>query len=89
MLLMQLETKAVTAGVLNALGDVLAQLTVDRDKPFDWKRLGIFTFLGVALIGPALHAWYGVLGKLVTATGSKGQLGLVLGSSVACSDQVF
>lgn len=55
------------------MGDLLAQLTVDADKPFDWKRLGIFTFLGVALVGPALHAWYGVLGRLVTSTGSKGE----------------
>ncbi|KAK2076102.1 hypothetical protein QBZ16_001438 [Prototheca wickerhamii] len=71
---MQLSTKSITAGVLNAMGDLLAQLTVDADKPFDWKRLGIFTFLGVALVGPALHAWYGVLGRLVTSTGSKAGL---------------
>ena len=64
------------------MGDLLAQLTVDADKPFDWKRLGIFTFLGVALVGPALHAWYGVLGRLVTSTGSKGEacVGVCLGA---------
>lgn len=27
---------------------------------------------GLALIGPALHFWYGSLGSLVTATGTTG-----------------
>jgi len=42
----QVRTKAVTAGFLNAFGDVLAQFAFNEEgQAFDWKRLGIFTFL--------------------------------------------
>lgn len=41
----QLATKAVSAGVLNGVGDAIAQLIFEKDGKFDWKRLGIFTFL--------------------------------------------
>lgn len=77
-------TKSVTAGVLNGLGDVLAQVTVDKHRDFDFKRLAIFAFLGVAMIGPMLHAWYGVLGRVVTSTGPKaGLMRMVLDQFVA------
>lgn len=62
-------TKSVTAGILNGVGDVIAQCTVDRDKPFDMKRLSIFTFVGVVMVGPALHAWYSALGRLASVGG--------------------
>lgn len=35
-------------------------------------RLARNSSQGLALIGPALHAWYGSLGRIVTATGTKG-----------------
>ena len=39
-------TKAVTAGILNGFGDILAQISFSQEgQGFDWKRLGIFTFL--------------------------------------------
>jgi hypothetical protein len=38
-------TKAWSAALLNALGDVLAQKVVDKNDTLDWKRLGIFTVL--------------------------------------------
>lgn len=41
----QVFTKAWSAALLNALGDILAQLVVDKKDKLDWKRLGIFTFL--------------------------------------------
>lgn len=72
---LQIATKAVTAAALNALGDVLAQVAFGDGAPFDWKRLGIFTLLGLGLIGPVLHVWYGSLSRLVTATGTLGALG--------------
>jgi len=73
---LQIATKAVTAAVLNALGDIIAQLIFCEDgENFDYKRLGIFSFLGLALIGPALHFWYGSLSRIVTATGTLGALG--------------
>lgn len=41
----QVTTKAVTAALLNGLGDVVAQLLFEKGQSFDWKRLGIFSFL--------------------------------------------
>lgn len=38
-------TKAWSAALLNALGDILAQKVVDKNEHLDMKRLGIFTFL--------------------------------------------
>jgi hypothetical protein len=42
---MQVFTKAWSAALLNALGDILAQKVVDKNDKLDFKRLGIFTFL--------------------------------------------
>ena len=41
----QVLTKAWSAALLNALGDILAQKVVDKNEKLDMKRLGIFTFL--------------------------------------------
>ena len=41
----QVFTKAWSAALLNALGDILAQLVVDKKDKLDYKRLGIFTIL--------------------------------------------
>ena len=41
----QLLTKAWTAGLLNALGDGVAQKFVEKNDSMDLKRLGIFAFL--------------------------------------------
>ena len=48
---MQVFTKAWSAALLNALGDILAQKVVDKNDKLDFKRLGIFTFL----VSNALH----------------------------------
>lgn len=80
-----LPTKMVTSGLLNALGDVFAQFAFDEaaKKGVDWRRAGIFTFLGSFLVGPCLHFWYGALGKIVTAQGSaKAFISLVLDQGV-------
>ena len=42
---MQVLTKAWSAALLNAIGDILAQKVVDKNDKLDMKRLGIFTFL--------------------------------------------
>ena len=42
------------------------------EKGTDWRRAGVFTFLGAVLVGPALHLWYGSLSKIVAATGATG-----------------
>ena len=41
----QVLTKAWSAALLNAIGDILAQKVVDKNDKLDMKRLGIFTFL--------------------------------------------
>ncbi len=41
----QVLTKAWTAALLNAVGDILAQTAVERNERLDLKRLGIFSFL--------------------------------------------
>jgi hypothetical protein len=58
-------TKVITAGGIAAFGDINCQLFIESDKPFSFKRLGIFTFLGGVLVAPVLHVWYDVLGKYI------------------------
>ena len=70
-------TKAITAAVLNGVGDIIAQLWLDGGK-LNWKRLGVFSFLGLVLIGPALHVWYGTLIRLVPSQGSFGAIGRLM-----------
>lgn len=43
--LLQLFTKAWTAGLLNGLGDLVSQKFVEKNDDLDLKRLGIFTLL--------------------------------------------
>ena len=38
-------TKALTAALMNAAGDLFAQLFVEKNSDVDWKRLGTFAFL--------------------------------------------
>ena len=70
-------TKCVTSGILNAAGDLFAQFMFEdaANKGCDWKRAGVFTFLGAALVGPCLHFWYANLNKIVLATGAVGYRG--------------
>ncbi|CAN1337533.1 Protein sym-1 [Linum perenne] len=65
-------TKAVTSGLLNFLGDVICQLVIDKAPSLDFKRTSRFAFLGLVLVGPALHFWYLYLSKLVTIPGAAG-----------------
>ena len=70
-------TKSLTAAFLNGVGDIIAQLWLDGGN-IDLKRLGIFSFIGLVLIGPALHVWYGSLSRIVTAAGSAGAIGRLM-----------
>lgn len=77
--LLQLEknplvTKAITSGLLNGVGDAIAQLSFS-DEDFNWKRFAIFQLLGFVLIGPALHVWYGALARMFSAPGTSSALG--------------
>jgi protein Mpv17 len=51
-------TKAVTAALLNLVGDLICQLTINKTSSLDKKRTLTFTFLGLGLVGPTLHFWY-------------------------------
>jgi hypothetical protein len=65
-------TKAITAALLNFLGDIFCQLVIDKSGKVDVKRTATITFLGFILVGPTLHTWYLALSKIVTATGFTG-----------------
>ncbi|CAA0403727.1 hypothetical protein AtNW77_Chr5g0104191 [Arabidopsis thaliana] len=65
-------TKAVTAALLNLVGDLICQLTINKTSSLDKKRTLTFTFLGLGLVGPTLHFWYLYLSKVVTASGLSG-----------------
>ncbi|KAJ3684356.1 hypothetical protein LUZ61_013520 [Rhynchospora tenuis] len=65
-------TKAITSAILTLIGDLICQLVIDQVTKLDLKRTFVFTFLGLALVGPTLHVWYLYLSKLVTVTGASG-----------------
>ncbi|CAI9102886.1 OLC1v1001252C1 [Oldenlandia corymbosa var. corymbosa] len=67
-------TKAITSALLTFIGDLTCQLAVDQVPSLDWKRTFLFTFLGMALVGPTLHYWYLYLSKLVTKPGASGAI---------------
>ncbi|PVH61355.1 hypothetical protein PAHAL_3G016800 [Panicum hallii] len=67
-------TKAVTSAVLTLAGDLICQLVIDRVPELDLRRTFVFTFLGLALVGPTLHVWYLYLSKLVTISGASGAI---------------
>ncbi|CAM6058313.1 unnamed protein product [Sphagnum tenellum] len=65
-------TKAITAAILNFLGDFFCQLVIEKDGKVDVKKTAVITFLGLVLVGPMLHIWYLTLRKVFTAMGVKG-----------------
>lgn len=62
-------TKAITSALLNLFGDLVCQLMIEKSETVDLKRIGIFTLLGLVLVGPTLHFWYLTLSKLVPGPG--------------------
>jgi hypothetical protein len=65
-------TKAITAAILNFLGDFFRQLVIEKNGKLDVKQTAVITFLGLVLVGPMLHIWYLTLSKVFTAMGVKG-----------------
>ncbi|KAD4584058.1 hypothetical protein E3N88_21659 [Mikania micrantha] len=65
-------TKAITSALLTFIGDLICQVLIDKVPSLDLKRVSLFTFLGMVLVGPTLHFWYLYLHKLVTTTGAIG-----------------
>ena len=59
-------TKGVTSFLIVGGVDILTQTILEDGKDgFDFKRLGIMSLLGGALVGPALHFWYNALFRMI------------------------
>ena len=71
-----LVTKSITTAVLSLVADVICQKAFpnkassqgggkggegSREVGLDLQRVGKFTLLGLVLVGPSLHRWYGFL----------------------------
>ena len=67
-------TKAVTSGIITAAGDIGCQTLVEKKEKFDFKRFFMFSGLGLVLVGPTLHVWYGALNKFIPAQTTAGAL---------------
>lgn len=67
-------TKSATGGVLNAIGDSLSQLVIEKSgmHGFNRKRTVVFVLTGALLISPALHLWFSTLDRVVTLPGFAG-----------------
>ncbi|CAM9679690.1 unnamed protein product, partial [Ectocarpus fasciculatus] len=56
-------TKCVTSAAISAGADATCQYLESTKKKFDFARFGKFTLLGMVLVGPTLHYWYGYLAR--------------------------
>jgi hypothetical protein len=63
-------TKSITAAVLNAIGDLIAQFAVEKKDKLDVGRFVRFAALGFLMIGPVLHYWYGLNASIAPGTGT-------------------
>ena len=78
--------KLATTAFLNFAGDLICQLALEEGD-FNYKRSATFTFLGFALVGPALHFWYLNLSKFVATLGLSSNTAAF--ASVLCDQLVF
>uniref|UniRef100_A0A7S0VKF2 Uncharacterized protein n=1 Tax=Polytomella parva TaxID=51329 RepID=A0A7S0VKF2_9CHLO len=61
-------TKSVTCAVLNCMGDIISQVCIEHATTLDFARIRTFGFLGLVLVGPALHYWYSFLNRAIPAS---------------------
>ena len=47
---------------------------IEQNENFDYKRFFMFSGLGMVLVGPALHVWYGALNKFIPAQTTTGAI---------------
>lgn len=71
---LQILTKAITAALISAFGNLMCQLFVEKKQSVDWQRLAIFTTLAFVYIAPMLHFWFGALSCMIPAQGNTGEL---------------
>ena len=53
------------------------QMAIEKRKSLDWRRFGNMAIIGGMWVGPALHVWFGFLGRVVTFTGHKATLAML------------
>jgi len=65
-------TKSISSAVITVLGDLLSQYieAKHKKKRFDWDalRTSRFGLMGLALVGPVIHFWYGAVFRLFPGT---------------------
>lgn len=68
-----------------ATGDIVAQTVIDNRRLLDLDagRIARFGAIGVCLVGPSLHVWYGFMERHLGATGVKALVKKV------CADQLI
>ena len=58
-------TKSLSSAIIGGSGDILSQYIVARNanRSLDWDyvRTSRFAFMGIVLIGPVIHVWYGAV----------------------------
>jgi Mpv17 / PMP22 family len=69
-----ISTKALTSGVIAGFGDAVCQILIERNKQhqYDIWRSARFGFLGMALVGPVCHYWYGFLARIIPSQQAMG-----------------
>jgi hypothetical protein len=79
-------TKAVSASCLVALGDVICQIIFSdpSSAPFSLQRTAQMGCIGLVLVGPSLHIWYGLLNRFIPEQSTRGAL-----TRVALDQTVF
>jgi len=63
--------KAFTSFVGFATGDILAQLFIQKNDPFDWARLARLASFGFFVHGTTSHWFYGMLDGKIPGTSAK------------------
>lgn len=51
---------------------MVTQLFVEKSGTVDYRRLAAMTSLGLFIVGPVLHYWYGFLNRVIKTPGTKG-----------------
>ena len=59
-------TKSVTSALICAAGDATCQLAIEGVGPdgYDFLRTGRFATIGMCLVGPVMHNWFGLLARI-------------------------